>query len=162
MGDDRKKLAEELRSDVEAGTCGIVGTVTALHQRVNATLSLLDAQAVHITRLEDAIKTHRTQKADDRCIEDDDRLYEALGDGIKCDRRVGDKGAMLANCERFIAHRCESGGWLSYVELEQKITRLEDAMREAEKRLATASVAYMPYRYYTETSRILHTALEGE
>lgn len=42
-----------------------------------------------IDQLESAIRTHRSQKADDRCIEDDDRLYEALGDGIKCDRRIG-------------------------------------------------------------------------
>lgn len=74
-----------------------------------------------ITALENAIKEHRDQKADDRCIEDDDRLYEALGDGIKCDRRVGDKAAMLRNCERFIDNRCESGGWASYAELEEAL-----------------------------------------
>ena len=45
-------------------------------------------------RLRSAIVAHRSQKADDRCIEDDDRLYEALDDGIRCDRRVGDKEAM--------------------------------------------------------------------
>jgi hypothetical protein len=70
--------------------------------------------------LEAAIKTHRMQKADDRCIEDDDRLYEALGDGIKCDRRVGNLQAMLENCKRFIKNRCEAGGpWNSYAELEK-------------------------------------------
>lgn len=74
--------------------------------------------------LRDAIETHRAQKADDRCIEDDDRLYEALGDGIKCDRRVGDKAAMLRNCERFIDRRCVAGHWPTYVELEQEIERL--------------------------------------
>lgn len=75
--------------------------------------------------LREAIVTHRSQKADDRCIEDDDRLYEALGDGIKCDRRVGDKAAMLENCRRFIDIRCEGGGWRSYAELEAENEFLE-------------------------------------
>lgn len=74
-----------------------------------------------------AIRTHRDQKADDRCIEDDDRLYAALGDGIKCDRRVGDKAAMLANCQRFIENRCEGGEWRSYAELEAENARLRAA-----------------------------------
>ncbi len=68
-------------------------------------------------RLENAIREHRSQKADDRCIEDDDRLYEALGDGIKCDRRVGCKEDMLKNCARFIERRCEGGQWPSYATL---------------------------------------------
>src|SRR5262245_742707 len=41
-------------------------------------------------RLHDAIAAHHAQKADDRCIEDDDRLYAAAG-LPPCDRRVGDK-----------------------------------------------------------------------
>jgi class 3 adenylate cyclase len=64
-----------------------------------------------------AIAEHHAQKADDRCIEDDDRLYTAAG-LPPCDRRVGDKAAMLANCARFIDRRCEGGGWPSYRELE--------------------------------------------
>lgn len=71
-----------------------------------------------VQELEDAIRKHRSQKADDRCIEDDDELYAALGDGIKCDRRVGDKIAMLENCARFIERRCEGGGWPTHQELE--------------------------------------------
>ena len=66
----------------------------------------------YLDSLREAIETHRSQKADDRCIEDDDRLYEALGDGIKCDRRVGSKEEMLHNCSRFIERRCEGGGGL--------------------------------------------------
>ena len=65
-----------------------------------------------------AIISHRSQLADDRCIEDDDRLYAVLRDGIKCDRHVGSKDEMLANCQRFIEQRCESGGpWMTYQEL---------------------------------------------
>jgi hypothetical protein len=77
-------------------------------------------------RLRAAIVKHRSQKADDRCIEDDDELYAALGDGIQCDRRVGDKDAMLANCARFIERRCEGDGWPSYAEMESE----RDALRE--------------------------------
>lgn len=81
-----------------------------------------------IATLTSAIVKHRSQKADDRCIEDDDELYAVLGDGIKCDRRVGDKEAMLANCGRFIERRCEGGGWLSYVELEAQLAATREAL----------------------------------
>lgn len=81
---------------------------------------LLEIERLKTALLVNAIKTHREQKADDRCIEDDDRLYEVLGDGIKCDRRVGDQCAMLENCKRFIANRTEGGGWPSYAELEKQ------------------------------------------
>lgn len=74
-----------------------------------------------VRKLRAAIEKHRGQKADDRCIEDDDELYAALGDGIKCDRRVGNKLDMLANCFHFIENRCEGGGWASYAELEQAL-----------------------------------------
>lgn len=77
-----------------------------------------------IKELEEAIRTHRSQKADDRCIEDDDRLYAVLKDGIKCDRRVGDKAQMLANCALFIERRCQGGGWPTYKELENQKNRL--------------------------------------
>lgn len=73
-------------------------------------------------RLRQAIETHRAQKADDRCIDDDDVLYAALGDGIKCDRRVGSKEEMLKNCARFIDRRCEGGKWSTYAELEARLS----------------------------------------
>lgn len=89
--------------------------------------------AAEAEQLRSAIVAHRSQKADDRCIEDDDRLYSVLGDGIKCDRRVGDKAAMLENCKRFIERRCESGNWKSYAELESEVERLssENALQAA-------------------------------
>lgn len=81
-------------------------------------LTDIDDLQDRIQELESAIREHRSQKADDRCIEDDDRLYAVLGDGIKCDRRVGSKEEMLKNCSRFIDRRCEAGGWPTYAELE--------------------------------------------
>lgn len=86
--------------------------------------------AERLDALEAAIRDHRAQKADDRCIEDDDRLYAALGDGIKCDRRVGDKAEMLMNCARFITRRCEGGEWPSYAKIETDRVRLVAALRE--------------------------------
>jgi len=86
-------------------------------QAANSIESLRD----EVLKLRQAIETHRKQKADDRCIEDDDRLYEVLQDGIKCDRRVGSKEAMLHNCQRFIENRCEGGGWPTYAELELQL-----------------------------------------
>jgi hypothetical protein len=91
------------------------------------------------------IAEHRATPADDRCIEDDDKLYAALGDGIKCDRRVGDKLAMLRNCERFITNRCEGGGWESYAELEARAKRLREVaetLRDGVS-LSLASLAVM-------------------
>jgi len=79
-------------------------------------------------RAESAIREHHAQKSDDRCIEDDDRLYAILG--LKCDRRVGSKEEMLKNCARFIERRCEAGGWPTYAELETKLAGLKDALEQ--------------------------------
>jgi hypothetical protein len=79
----------------------------------------------YITNLIKAVEDHRAQKADDRCIEDDDRLYETLGDGIRCDRRVGSKEEMLKNCARFINRRCQQGHWPTYAQLEEQIADLK-------------------------------------
>ena len=89
--------------------------------------------SAEVERLRAAIIKHRSQKADDRCIEDDDELYAALGDSIKCDRRVGDKIAMLQNCARFIERRCEGGGWPSYAELEAQRDEAREGIRAAHR-----------------------------
>jgi hypothetical protein len=88
-----------------------------------------DEYAGELTKLRNAIREHRAQKADDRCIEDDDKLYAALGDGIKCDRRVGDQCAMLENCKRYIERRTEPGGWATYAELEQLLRDAREAFK---------------------------------
>lgn len=67
-----------------------------------------------------AIKEHHSQKADDRCIEDDYKLYAAAGLPPH-DPHVGDKAAMMKNCVRFIENRCKSGKWPSYAELEHNL-----------------------------------------
>ena len=90
---------------------------------VSIRLDELDALDAELKRLRKAIKEHHGQKADDRCWEDDDRLYAAAG-LPPVDRRVGDKAAMLENCARFIERRCEGGGWATYQELEAELERL--------------------------------------
>lgn len=87
------------------------------------------ALRAEVERLRGAIAEHHRQKADDRCVEDDDRLYAAAG-LPPCDRRVGDKAAMLENCRRFIERRCQGGKWPSYVELEALAARLAAALKE--------------------------------
>lgn len=77
----------------------------------------IEALKQRVAELEAAIRQHRDQLADDRCVEDDDKLYETLGDGVRCDRRVGSKLEMLTNCVRFIENRCEGGHWPSYRDL---------------------------------------------
>ncbi len=91
-------------------------------------------------RLRDAIIAHRSQRADDRCVEDDDRLYEVLGDGIKCDRRVGCQLDMIGNCVRFVKNRTEEGGpWVSYAELEAANAELMEQNTELQSRLNDAT-----------------------
>jgi len=92
----------------------------------------VEAAQARVKALEDAIKAHRAQRADDRCVEDDDRLYAVLGDGIACDRRVGDKAEMLRNCARFIERRCEAGGWPTYADLEAENATMRAAVAEDE------------------------------
>jgi hypothetical protein len=74
-------------------------------------------------RLRAAIINHRSQKADDRCWMDDEELYKVLGDCIEADFGVGDKAAMLKNCERFLEQRCVGGNWPSYAELERRLAQ---------------------------------------
>jgi hypothetical protein len=108
-------------ADRVAYVCGQSPTMPFV---TNITGGQLLAIVAHYRKLRAAVEEHRTQRADDRCVADDDLLYAALGDGRTCDRRVGDKMAMLANCARFIDRRCEGGGWPTYAELEQQLAEL--------------------------------------
>ena len=100
--------------------------------------SLVSRLLAERDRLRDAIAAHHAQKADDRCVEDDDQLYAAAG-LPPCDRRVGDKAAMLENCKRFIERRCEAGGWPSYAELEAEVIALRAQVAGHIERIAAQS-----------------------
>lgn len=83
-------------------------------------------------RLKAAIVKHRSIVAEDRCTHiDDDDLYAALGDGIKVDRRVGDKVAMIRNCVDFVEKRCDGGGWISYATLRKQRDEVIDLLQRA-------------------------------
>lgn len=99
------------------------------------------AAEAEAARLREAVATHHAQKADDRCIEDDDRLYAAVG-LPPCDRRVGSKAEMLKNCERFIDRRCEGGGWPSYAELEAELASVKADAASLRDAFGAASAAY--------------------
>lgn len=85
-------------------------------------------------KLTNAIREHHGQRADDRCWMDDDRLYAAAGLPA-VDRRVGDKTAMLHNCQRFIQARTNGGGWATYAELEAQILKQQHKIADLESRL---------------------------
>lgn len=88
------------------------------------TEDLLEKAEAEVERLRAAIVRHHSQKADDLCWMDDNELYAAAGLPPR-DNTVGDPEAMLANCKRYIAQRCQNGGpWKSYAELEAEVERL--------------------------------------
>lgn len=87
------------------------------------------------------IKEVHAQHADDNCWLDIDRIFHAAGLPIP-DRRVGDKAAMLQNCERYIDIMCKEGGhWKSYAQIEQELQDWKDR--------------------YTSLVNLLHTVVSG-
>lgn len=133
--DTRKMRAESivvalsgLQVHVKGG-CGRTGVTVDLAVEDASIVRCHACAAMVIGKLRRAISEHRRQKADDRCIEDDDKLYAALGDGVLCDRSVGSKEAMLKNCARFIERRCIGGEWPTYAELEAKVQELEARLK---------------------------------
>jgi hypothetical protein len=78
-------------------------------------------------KLLNVIKDVHGQRGDDICKDDIDIIYQACGLPIP-EREVGDKKAMLKNCERFIETKCSGGAWKSYVELEEEIRILTNKL----------------------------------
>jgi hypothetical protein len=108
-----------------------------------------------------AIAEHHSQRADDRCFEDDDRLYAAAG-LPPADKRVGDKDEMLKNCARFIDRRCQGGGWPSYRQLEEERDRLLEVCRAVVEQLSPSvvNVVIRPGRE-PYSVRLAREALDG-
>jgi hypothetical protein len=119
-----RALARDVRRPVEQAKCACrydpEDAVACLFHApmFNSIQAQLSEARQALADLAAAIRLHREQRSDDRCWEDDTRLYAALGDGNLGDNHVGDKDAMLANCRRFIENRCAGGKWPTYAELE--------------------------------------------
>src|SRR5205809_5383224 len=91
-------------------------------------------------KLMEVIKEVHSQHADDVCWMDIDKIFKAAGLTTP-ERRVGDKAAMLYNCQRFIITMCQNGQWKSYVELEAEIVTLKKLGKE----LQTALFGHLHY-----------------
>lgn len=123
----------------------------------------IERQQARIDKLEAAIRQHRDQKADDRCWEDDQRLYEVLGEPFKVVNNVGDKVAMIKNCIRFIETRCVGGLWPTYVELEAQVNSLNKRAQLAEEKLETAQKAWdLSFKFQERTIARLNKQLLQE
>lgn len=75
-----------------------------------------------LQRTRNVIRDVHSQRADDCCWLDIDRIFKAIGLPVP-DRRVGDKAAMLQNCARYLDVMCQGGEWRSYAELEEDLER---------------------------------------
>lgn len=122
-------MTPEREQFVRDNALSIVSQLEAQVERQRAELKRLSQRCESISRerqrLRDAIAEHHAQKADDRCWMDDRKLYEAAGLPTDNYDQIGSPSAMLANCERFVTHRCSGGGpWVSYAELEAERDRL--------------------------------------
>lgn len=71
------------------------------------------------------LESIRSERGDDHCWMDIDRVFAAAGQEAPR-REVGDKFAMLKNCARYIDVKCDGGDWKSYAELENENKRLHD------------------------------------
>lgn len=98
----------------------------ALDNQVNLHTALTQERA-RVRLLEQGIREHRNQKGDDRCWEDDLKLYQLLPEGVgEADLRLQCPEVMLANCQRYIAHRHNPD--LPYVSPQKKLAEVEDYM----------------------------------
>lgn len=107
-------------------------------------VSLLQAVLDDYEKLKTAIKTHRDQKADDRCWMDDYALWATLPDTVPFDITMPPKDKFLENCARYYETRCREGNWPSYKELEEKISRLRSVLIQLGGHLAQAPNTFNP------------------
>ena len=80
--------------------------------------------------LRDAIRKHRDQRGDDRCVNDDYELYQALGEPIPahaCQLNAPD--IMIEDCKRFIESRHDPAK--PYLSPQRRIDELQTGLRQA-------------------------------
>jgi hypothetical protein len=117
--------------------------LTARHGWPQAIRRALAAE-VEARRLRAAIVKHRSQRADDRCHQDDLELYAALGDGVQADNTMPPREEFLANCARFYDRRCQGGDWPSYQQLEAENARLRLLVEAADALRCAVVSSYGP------------------
>lgn len=91
-----------------------------------------------IERLKAAIREHRDQHGDDRCWEDDAKLYVVLGEPVP-ERPLPPPEEMLGNCRRYIQHRHDPT--VPYVSPQRIIERLTKELHDKEKMVQVAARA---------------------
>lgn len=69
--------------------------------------------------LRNEVKKFATQRGDDRCFLDDQRLAKLVD--VEINNSMPSKEKFLANCERYYDKRCKNADWPSYQELEEKL-----------------------------------------
>lgn len=129
--------------------------VVVKRKQGKSTTEVLNERQSRIDTLEAAIRTHRDQKADDRCWMDDKVLYETLGPVPEGCNVICDPTKMLENCKRYIAVRCQGGPWKSYQELEEQIVALtteRDAANEWKLAIIEAAVVGWTFKAEHETN----------
>lgn len=92
-------------------------------------------------KAEAAIRKHRDQRGGDRCWMDDADLYRVLPDSpngpLPQVFEVGDKAAMLKECEHYIQRRCFEGGtWKSNAEWEAEAAALRNGIEKIYRQIS--------------------------
>jgi len=81
--------------------------------------------------LREAIRTHRDERGDDRCWEDDERLYKALPEGYAPPER--DTSVELENCKRYIS--CRRNPNTEYISPQREIEKLQEEIKYLKERI---------------------------
>jgi hypothetical protein len=71
-------------------------------------VSLLSQQQERIDQLEAAIRKHRDARGHDRCWENDQELYAALGEATPVDPGLPSREEFLTNCARYFEEQSRS------------------------------------------------------
>jgi hypothetical protein len=75
-----------------------------------------------IAELENAIRTHRDARGDDRCWLDDQTLYAVLPEGAKSNTALPPEKTFLANCKRFWTSRQDPNH--AYISEQERVLKL--------------------------------------
>lgn len=91
----------------------------------NAAVDQSTNQPTEVERLRQAIRTHRDQRGDDRCWQDDETLYNVLPEGYT--PPVRDTSVELELCQRYIASRHNPA--TTYISPQREIDELYAKLR---------------------------------